>query len=1120
MAATGKIFGVKIILNDHISPVASSNAIGLYSITSDLSGNAASSQKDVAVDDGTIFAANEVVTVTDDNASETAIIASIAGDTLTMQENLTNSYTTAANALVNGNSVFRWVQNAVGGLSTWLGGFIVDKGIKAWTKTIDLKRGGNIAQAGACQVVVKNTSLFWNTLKSKSIYFNGLRCEIYEVQHIYSGGGSNQVTLIRRWAGICQKPKWNTKQYSIPLVGFHRKRIANIGAQINIKDYPDASGDLLGKAIPVSFGKIHPRFDASDNIIYNGYFKFVRTADKETVFKLSNQLVVNTSENIELILDNEKEDTGRSIFASTGTDGGDPPLRYNIKIATENIHWRKGGVPVSSGTLLASDLVGYFIKGVKGSGSGEYRKIQTAIIDLDDDDKEIQLTAADYYEASLHSASDAKASGQSWVQLIDIDRQYKSDVFPCKDFLDEDGNVVTSGYDVFSYNSDKSVKVSGDAETVSVDEKIISFFRLPQYAYTDLNDGNKTTLNIDLKLFDDDPDKMNSFLISPIVSAKLSNLPNLSVWNIDGDGTFWNAYTKTVFNGLYDVQGFRIDTLNSFAKNGEFSNMFDKDQTTFYQMLLNYTDTSNEHIIKTAFALIFKMPNLPGRFTFDNVYLLLNTASQHNDVGTFISSQMHVRYRRYIGYAKQILTKDDGELYNDEEPATATMKSDPDFYYTAGSLPLTNNLNFYNPNALSSDEVEYRGYIRYPFEEIDSPETYQSIKECCIFLQHEIQWRTGDSNFIKNLVVNELAIVFKKSVSIKDALYSPFSGRIFNDTWGGRFTPTNLMTSPRNIMEHIYRLENWEDTSSPPSAGWGLGYAPGALIKTGATTIEGDFDYAGPEFTILDTYEASTQLQIYNKFYTDSIKTSICRDFWCAAYYDQNGFANFKRIIKSETSPSDTVTLADIVDRSKIIITEPKPADIFPEPFVRYRKNFATGEYESIIKVTHADAESYNSDFVEGLSDTTAEELWNRCNALFKKARHLEKPPADMTNKIWFNGSDADSLAQDYIFNWVDWMFNPMIQFPVHYNKAGSWNEAQRFTLQLPHQTNDAVIECLLTGLKVDPNPPYHVIVTAIMFSETIPEEFNFKDTFDSVSLQWKDQDSVLGDANDKKDNT
>ena len=65
-----------------------------------LTGNASSAQKDVVVSDATVFAANDYVILIDNNGREVCKIASKASNTLTMESNLVNSYTTAASAKV------------------------------------------------------------------------------------------------------------------------------------------------------------------------------------------------------------------------------------------------------------------------------------------------------------------------------------------------------------------------------------------------------------------------------------------------------------------------------------------------------------------------------------------------------------------------------------------------------------------------------------------------------------------------------------------------------------------------------------------------------------------------------------------------------------------------------------------------------------------------------------------------------------------------------------------------------------------------------------------------------------------------------------------------------------
>lgn len=73
-------------------------------VTDLMASDAGSGQKDVVVVDGDKFREGIQVLIRDDNASETNQIDSISSNTLTMVNNLANSYTTAANGevVING----------------------------------------------------------------------------------------------------------------------------------------------------------------------------------------------------------------------------------------------------------------------------------------------------------------------------------------------------------------------------------------------------------------------------------------------------------------------------------------------------------------------------------------------------------------------------------------------------------------------------------------------------------------------------------------------------------------------------------------------------------------------------------------------------------------------------------------------------------------------------------------------------------------------------------------------------------------------------------------------------------------------------------------------------------
>jgi len=69
-------------------------------VTQDLASNAASVQKDVVVQKGSVYGVGDSVVIKDSGNRETGTVASVAGDTVTLVGNLTNAYTTANKAFL------------------------------------------------------------------------------------------------------------------------------------------------------------------------------------------------------------------------------------------------------------------------------------------------------------------------------------------------------------------------------------------------------------------------------------------------------------------------------------------------------------------------------------------------------------------------------------------------------------------------------------------------------------------------------------------------------------------------------------------------------------------------------------------------------------------------------------------------------------------------------------------------------------------------------------------------------------------------------------------------------------------------------------------------------------
>jgi hypothetical protein len=81
-----------------------------------LASNAASGQNIVIATKGFMFWPGKVIVMKDDNNYEEATILNVIGNTLTLTQNLTNTYTTAANGIIsylNDTERQQWAANAL-----------------------------------------------------------------------------------------------------------------------------------------------------------------------------------------------------------------------------------------------------------------------------------------------------------------------------------------------------------------------------------------------------------------------------------------------------------------------------------------------------------------------------------------------------------------------------------------------------------------------------------------------------------------------------------------------------------------------------------------------------------------------------------------------------------------------------------------------------------------------------------------------------------------------------------------------------------------------------------------------------------------------------------------------
>lgn len=976
------------------------------------------------------------------------------------------------------NQVLRWSEADISSFSptyTWKTGIVKPSPFGDTDESADFSDGGDLPRVAGSSLRFTNiityggvSTQFDKILEDNSIRLKGLRCDIIRFE--ISGGSLVEADGEVHFRGICGDSTHTEKEYNIPLENSLFKRRANLSTIITKEDYANASDDIVGKTVPVTFGEFVPVFDANENVVKNGYAKFVRTAKSEIIYENSPASFFNTSTGLFAVITAAGQGWGLKVFPIVGNDGNTPPIMYKIKLLNneDGIIWRLDGVLKTTGSYAITNLVDYYVYVIDGNGQGGYRKIESALVDLDSDATVIEVVLADYFEEILGGNATATADDQSWIQFIDITRQYTSDVWECKDFLDTDGNAVTNGLDIYSYVKDANVKVSGAAQTVPVTEKPFQFYLLPQYGYT-ASGTNNTTLDIDVKLFEDNPDQMQTFLIKPIENFGFETADTFSNWRKDSEDNY-ERYERRI-DGYYprpDVAPTEILPVEWEVLGGTVDEITSKDENSiwgYYLCVKNIVEDGAGFNTRYITGWTFTMPTVPNNFNFDSVNLFLKVESNIAESGGWDDSSVNIRYRRFIGFAKEILSAENGAKYKDQSLISGELQCMPDFWYNTS--PDTKNKYFYTNNTLTDPDNKFWGYQKFEFSDVDSVEKYQAIKEACIFFWHK--FKHGIFSVLTAYHFYKMVVGFKKKVSIKDAVYLPYHGRIYGDTWGARKTAANMINNPIDILEHTLRLQNWSEQGETKN--WGKEYADVPLIDV--STSEGGFDYE--DLNTMKAIKSARQILNYSDAWSDNIARSLCKGFFLCNFQDPiTGEEKIAYIAeKSKTTPTTTITLSDIIGPISPVIY-PKAKGIYTEPAVRYAKNNATGGYDKIIQITNAGAATYDASYVIGLSGDTAELMWTRAHVLYQVTRQIEPPPSDMVDHDWIT-EDDDAIL--YLDTWLSYMgaintdgstsgitFQPKkrISFTVSYDTGKAWFLTKHCKLQLPHQTDDNAIEFVI----------------------------------------------------------
>ena len=953
-----------------------------------------------------------------------------------------------SNAIGLYSGQIRWLESELAGLAEpWK--TILVSGVSAATDDgLDTRLGGGVAEVGGFDLVVDNTSQIAQRLDTLGIVLTGKRCEKIRIDP------SNLREYVE-FTGYCEDVKWNEREMMIPVQDCRLKRDAVLATMVTADNRPNASSEIIGSVIPVTYGEIDKA-------------KMVRTANKKITFEnpaYGHYQNVSTAFGFAYtIIGTPTYPYGLTVFPVIGK-GTSPTREYKIQLAGADVsvQWTRNGAPVTTGTVWLTNLNGQYLYVVSGDGNGQYRRIEVAWCDLNAPTyiKPITIIVSDCFETEpignttgdeKHNA-DGDTGSNSWVQIVDIKREYESDVVTLKDFLDDSGTVIASPVplDLFSFDQPQNVNVDALNTAVSVSSKPRGFYPLPEYAYTEKTSALKNSITIDAKLFKSNPDQMDSFTIIPVKSCGFfTDATLLKLFNPD-DGVHWNAAMKVpTAAGVYHQIWSVVPPTMTQTVTGTFAETIDRDDTTYHRTDTRKFPTGNFYYLNVR---KFLLPAITDIMEWDGCYFLIDAKWElGGESGT--NPSFYLKYRRFLGNAINVVAGTANPLSIAGAP-TVFIKNAPDFYY---DKTLDRNQSFYWNSSVGYHK--YSGYSRFELADIDSVDKYNAIVECYFATRAYPASLVG---IIDILTLNELAVMFRKSVSIQDAIYTGIRGRIRGTAWRAGRPATDLLDDPIDIAEDLLRRQNWSETGDTETPG--IEQAPHARINTKTT-------HGGFEATSLDTPRgmvAARQVLEYDASRTSELLHSLCREFFLIQYRESNGSECITYFPERDTEPSiRRITLSDVPAGVDIPdVQAPSPSDVFCYDInLRHKRNYASGSFDGLLSITHTDAATYNPAYVTGYDGGYKQAIWERAHQLYVKYRRQEKPPAELVELEWHRTVDG---AAWYIRNLLNWSDKQRLVLPVLDDVARKIPKFSRITLNLPHHTDGSDVVCFVERVKRNP---------------------------------------------------
>lgn len=362
---------------------------------------------------------------------------------------------------------------------------------------------------------------------------------------------------------------------------------------------------------------------------------------------------------------------------------------------------------------------------------------------------------------------------------------------------------------------------------------------------------------------------------------------------------------------------------------------------------------------------------------------------------------------------------------------------------------------------------------------------------------------------LADISLDQLALIFHKSVSVKEAVYSPMNGRTFGGpsktfdafdnidneglVWGSRRTGSAMIADPLDILEHVKRLQCFSEIAVP-TQNVGKEYDQNALIRTG-TTVSSAGDYNGsfdnPNFGVYSDVSPCTTFgliracrpafQIFDdsKGWTEQLGKQLCKTFGILSYIGPDGYECVESFAPygaaSLVAAGSAITFADLAEKAGEVI-EPQIQDVFCEPSVEYGYDAGPGKYQQFLIVSNTNQATWSAQYTPGYNNGTSgammfsasydpfnlfaahggpfidatsdgQYIWTVCRQLYLKYGQVEKCPSDFSECALISVYN-DALY--YVVYKLQCMRYRRMSLSVFYGKGSGWHFGQHLAVSLP----------------------------------------------------------------------